>query len=247
MKLARTLSWALLAPLLLTACGGAVTAPLPSPAPTGANADTPTAVPTPVIETAPELAFLFAEPRSDADGAAIIITGLYHVFDRVNRQVDVCHAQGAQSTCLRYPLDRELGADPMVITVKGTWQGAKVAITDWQALPLDWADATASCSRTFKEQADRLAQIDWAVPALPAYRDTSAAFKLDAAALNAFTFAPAGFDPDQQQFILRGEGPLLPEQSPLVKRWSLLYCIGNRNDLRITHIVATIEGFAEEH
>jgi hypothetical protein len=175
------------------------------------------------------------------------VTGLYHVFDRVNRQVDVCRAEGAKSTCSRYPLNRELGSQPMVVTVKGTWQNGLVAVADWQALPFSWENAAAACARTFKGHASLLGQIDWGDPALPAYRDTSATFKLDAAALSAFTFEPAGFDPDRKQFLLRGKGPMMPEQSPLVKRWALLFCIGDTSDLRVTHIVATIEGFAEEH
>lgn len=263
MNLVRTLpfaalragSWAIGVSLLVAACGGTATAPAAHPTPGRSTANGSVSAPAPVIEIAPELSFLFAATRTGVDGTAVDITGLYHVFDTSNRQVDVCHAEGAKSTCSRYPLDHELGAQPMVVSLKGTWQGGRVVVADWQALPFSWEDAAAACSWTFKEHADRLSQIDWGAAALPAYRESSAAFKLDAAALSAFTFEPAGFAPAQRQFILRGKGPMMPEQSPLVKRWAFLYCIGNSDDpstssgqaLRVTHIVATIEGFAEEH
>jgi hypothetical protein len=247
MNLARSLSWTIGISFLLAACGEPVTGPMQPVTAGDTNEDTPASVPAPVIETAPELSFLFAETQTGADGVAVAVTGLYHVFDTSNRQVDVCHAAGAKSTCSRYPLDRELGIQPMAVSVKGAWQGGRVVVADWQALPFSWADAAAACGRTLKEHADRLGQIDWGAAALPAYRESSATFKLDAAALSTFAYEPAGFDPDQQRFIIRGKGPLLPEQSPLVKRWALLYCIGNSGDLRVTHIVATIEGFAEEH
>lgn len=202
---------------------------------------------TPAIESAPELSFLVAETQTGAEGAAVSITGLYHIFDASNRQVDVCQAQGARSTCRRYSLDRELGAQPRVVSVKGTWRSGRVAVVDWQALPFAWAEAASACRQALKAQAFRLGQVDWGPLALPPYRESSARFKLDAAALSTFAFEPAGFDPQQAQFILRGKGPLMPEQHPLVKRWALLYCIGNASDLSITHLVATIEGFVEEY
>jgi len=235
---------------VLGACGG-----MAVPANSGTDAPnvgitpamaTATSVPLEIV-TAPEMAFLPVEVQQGPDGAAVSIQGLYHIFDASNRQVDVCRAQGAQSACRRYPLDRELAAQPLAVSVQGIWQNGRVTVTGWQALPFAWAEGVAACNRALGAQAGRLGQIDWSGPALPAYRESSARFKLDAAALAAFTFAPAGFDPDQGQFILRGQGPLLPEQNPLVKRRALLYCIGNVSDLGVTHIVATIEGFAAEH
>lgn len=239
MNCAHTLPWTALIALLLAACGG-MGVPVVS-------LNSATSAPTPAIEGAPELSFLLAETQTGADGIAVSLTGLYHIFDASNRQVDVCQTQGARSTCRRYPLDRELGTQPMVVSVKGTWQNGRVAIVDWQALPFAWAEAISACRQALKAQVVRLGQVDWGPLALPPYRESSARFRLDADALSLFAFDPAGFDSQQAQFILRGKGPLLPEQHPLVKRWALLYCIGNAGDLRITHIVATIEGFVEEH
>ncbi len=245
---------------VLGACGGMSVPASPSaPGPAGEAAPVMvTAVPSdlpsgitapagPEIVTVPEMAFLPIEVQQGPDGATVSIQGLYHIFDTSNRQIDVCRAQGAQSACRRYPLDRELAAQPLAVSVQGIWRNGRVTVTEWQALPFAWAEGVATCSRALEAQAERLGQIDWSVPALPAYRESSAHFKLDAAALAAFTLAPAGFDPDQGQFILRGQGPLLPERNPLVKRWALLYCIGNVGDLGVTHIVATIEGFVAEH
>ncbi len=239
MNCAHPLLWAAFIALLLATCGGRVVP--------GVNPDSTAGAPAPVIEGAPELSFLVAETQAGTEGTAVSITGLYHVFDASNRQVDVCRAQGARSTCRRYPLDRELGTQPMVVSVKGTWQNGRVAIADWQALPFAWAEAISACRQALKAQAVRLGQVDWRALALPPYRESSARFRLDAVALSSFAFDPAGFDPQQGQFILRGKGPLMPEQHPLVKRWALLYCIGKASDLRITHFVATIEGFVEEY
>ncbi|MER3545515.1 MAG: hypothetical protein C4311_13190 [Chloroflexota bacterium] len=239
MNRVRILPWTVLIALLLAACGGTG---LPIVNPNG-----PTSAPTPAIESAPELSFLVAETQRGVEGTAVSITGLYHVFDATNRQVDVCQAQGARSTCRRYPLERELGAQLMVVSVTGTWRNGRVAIADWQVLPLAWAEAISACRQALAAQAARLGQVAWGPLALPPYRESSARFRLDAAALSAFAFEPAGFDPQQAQFILRGKGPLMPEQHPLVTRWALLYCIGNASDLRITHLVATIEGVVEEY
>lgn len=215
--------------------------PLPNTEPAMPAQVTP---PTPFAE-APEMAFA-AVGAPLPDGPVSGLVGLYGEYGADT--LITCRIETSQMLCSRYPV--ELGAPrPQmveVVEVAGQVGGARLSVDSWKPLTWDESAQLAAAQAHLAELAPALAAYDWSRIARPDFAASSRQYHPTEAQLKALAIALAGYDRASDRFIWRAQGPDMPQQKQLVRRYPALYILTDPTYKTPPEMFVTIEGYVEE-
>ena len=217
--------------------------PAPIQAPSSAESPMPpqTLPPEPFVEV-PEMTFIGAD-QPLPDGSVSGLIGLYGEYG--SPVLSTSRIEQSRVLSNRYPIELDaIGAQ--LIEVFGQISGGKLSADSWK--PLDWDEAgQLAVARTHLDQlAPALASYDWARIARPDFAESSKQYHPTEEQLRALSVDLFGYDTAGSRIIWRAQGPDMPPQKPLVRRYAALYIVTDPSDKMPSEMFMTIEGYVEE-
>ncbi len=197
--------------------------------------------PEPFVEV-PEMAFV-ASDQPLPDGPVSGLTGLYGEYG--SPILSTSRIEQSRLLSNRYPVELEaIGAQ--LIEVFGQIGGGKLSVDSWKPLVWDEAGQLAVARTHLDHLAPALASYNWARIARPDFAETSSQYHPTEEQLRALSVDLFGYDTAGNRIIWRAQGPDMPPQKPLVRRYSALYITTDPADKMPSEMFVTIEGYVEE-
>lgn len=209
------------------------------------NAETPmppqTPSPEPFVEV-PEMTFV-APDQPLADGPVSGLIGLYGEYG--SPFLSTSRIERDRLLSNRYPVELD-AIGPQVIEVNGQISGGKLSADSWKPLAWDEAGQQTVAQAHLDQLAPTLATYDWARIARPDFAETSSLYHPSEEQLRALSVDLFGYDTASNRIIWRAQGPDMPQQKPLVRRYSALYIVTDPIGGVPPEMFVTIEGYVEE-
>ena len=223
------------------AAGCAMPAPIRAPS----NAETPMPPQTPPIEPfveVPEMTFIGSDlPLPDGPVSGLI--GLYGEYG--SPVLSTSRIEQSRLLSNRYPVELEV-IGPQLIEVSGQISGGKLSANFWKPLVWDEAGQLAVAQAHLDHVAPALASYDWARIARPDFAETSSQYHPTEEQFRTLAVDLFGYDTAGNRIIWRAQGPDLPPQKPLVRRYSALYIATDPAGKMPSEMFVTLEGYVEE-
>jgi hypothetical protein len=177
------------------------------------------------------------------DGPVRRLTGLYGEYG--SPVFATCRIEQNRLLCNRYPI--ELRADgPQIVQVDGQIGDGALRVDTWAPVAWDALSQRAAGQAYLDRVAPDLAAYDWSQIARPDFAESSQGYHPSEDELKGLPVELAGYDTASDRIIWRAQGPDLPRQKPLVRRFSALYIVTDPAGKRPTEMFVTIEGYVEE-
>ena len=225
----------------VVAAGCAMPAPIRAPS----NAETPMPPQTPPMEPfveVPEMTFIGSDLPL-ADGPVSGLIGLYGEYG--SPVLSTSRIEQSRLLSNRYPVELE-AIRPQLIEVFGQITGGKLSADSWKPLSWDKIAQHAVAQMYLDQLAPALASYDWARIARPDFAETSSQYHPTEEQLRALSVDLFGYDTAGNRIIWRAQGPDMPPQKPLVRRYSALYIVTDPAGKMPSEMYVTIEGYVEE-
>jgi len=218
---------------------------MPASNPASSNAETPVPPQTPTIEPfveVPEMTFV-ASDQPQPDGPVSGLTGLYGEYG--SPVLSTCRIEQSRLFSSRYPVELE-AIGPQVVEVFGQISGGKLIADSWKPLTWDEAGQRAVAQTRLEQLVPALSSYDWTQIARPDFAESSSQYHPTEEQLRALAIELFGYDTASDRIIWRAQGPDMPQQKPLVSRYSVLYIVTDPAGETSSEMFVTIEGYVEE-
>ena len=229
--------------LTLGVSAAACAMPAPIQAPSSAESPMPpqTLPPEPFVEV-PEMTFISAD-QPLPDGPVSGLIGLYGEYG--SQVLSTSRIEQSRLISNRYPVELQ-AVGPQLIEVFGQISGDKLSVDSWKPLVWDEAGQLAVARTHLDQVAPALASYDWARLARTDFAETSSQYHPTEEQLRALSVDLFGYDTAGSRIIWRAQGPDLPPQKPLVRRYSALYIATDPSGKLPSEMFVTVEGYVEE-
>ena len=195
----------------------------------------------PFVEV-PEMTFIGPDlPLPDGPVSGLI--GLYGEYG--SPVLSTSRIEQSRLLSNRYPVELD-AIGPQMIEVFGQISGGKLSANSWKPLVWDEAGQRAVARTHLDQLAPALASYDWARIARPDFAETSSQYHPTEEQLRALSVDLFGYDTAGNRIIWRAQGPDMPQQKPLVRRYSALYIVTDPAGKMPSEMFVTIEGYVEE-
>ena len=226
---------------------GVLAAACTMPAPIRAPSDTETPMPPQTMLTGafievPEMTFIVPD-QPLPDGPVSGVIGLYGEYG--SPVLSTSRIEQSRLLSNRYPVELDaIGAQ--LIEVFGQINGGNLSADSWKPLVWDEAGQLAVARTHLDQLAPALASYDWARIARPDFAESSSQYHLAEEQLRALSVDLFGYDTAGSRIIWRAQGPDMPPQKPLVRRYSALYIVTDPSGKLPSEMFVTVEGYVEE-
>ena len=226
---------------------GVLAAACTMPAPIRAPSDTETPMPPQTMLTGsfievPEMTFISPD-QPMPDGPVSGVIGLYGEYG--SPVLSTSRIEQSRLLSNRYPVELDaIGAQ--LIEVFGQINGGNLSADSWKPLVWDEAGQLAVARTHLDQLAPALASYDWARIARPDFAESSKQYHPTEEQLRALSVDLFGYDTAGSRIIWRAQGPDMPPQKPLVRRYAALYIVTDPSDKMPSEMFMTIEGYVEE-
>jgi hypothetical protein len=201
----------------------------------------PQTVPETFVEV-PEMTFIGSDlPLPDGPVSGMI--GLYGEYG--SPVLSTSRIEQSRLFSTRYPVELDAIGTQM-IEVFGQISGDKLNADSWKPLVWDEAGQLAVARTHLDQVAPALAGYDWARIARPDFVESSSQYHPTEEQLRALSVDLFGYDTAGNRIIWRAQGPDLPPQKPLVRRYAALYIATDPSGKLPSEMFVTIEGYVEE-
>ena len=231
--------------LCLTLGVSAAACAMPAPIQAPSNAETPMPPQTPPSEPfveVPEMTFI-ASDQPLPDGPVSGLIGLYGEYG--SPVLSTSRIEQGRLLSNRYPVELQ-AIRPQVIEVFGQISEGKLSVDTWKPAAWDEAGQRAVAQTHLEQVAPALASYDWARIARPDFAETSRQYHPTEEQLRALSIDLFGYDTAGNRIIWRAQGPDMPQQKPLVRRYPALYIVTDPTGKTTPEMFVTIEGYVEE-
>ena len=190
----------------------------------------------------PEMTFIGAD-QPLPDGPVSGLIGLYGEYG--SPVLSTSRIEQNRLLSNRYPVELDtMGAQ--IIEVFGQLSAGKLSTDSWKPLVWDEAGQLAVAQAYLDQVAPALASYDWAQIARPDFAESSSQYHPTEKELRALSVDLFGYDSAGSRIIWRAQGPDMPPQKPLVRRYSALYIVTDPSAKMPSEMFVTIEGYVEE-
>jgi hypothetical protein len=229
--------------LALAVSAAACTLPAPIRAPSSTETSMPpqTALTGSFVEV-PEMTFIGPDlPLPDGPVNGLI--GLYGEYG--SPVLSTSRIEQNRLLSNRNPVELQ-AIGPQLIEVSGQISSGKLSAASWKPFTWDEAGQRSVAQAHLDQLAPALASYDWSRIARPDFAESSSQYHPTEEQLRALSVDLFGYDAAGNRIIWRAQGPDMPPQKPLVRRYSALYIVTDPADKMPSELFVTIEGYVEE-